>query len=162
MRQKDAASWRTAATPRQKEVLHRLCGRWLVSHGYSLEEALRKSIGCFDDWAAQVDTIRNRHDGRLANFLVRTTSLRFPNTARTVKSMLGMATAPDAVASVWADAIPERRARQRAQAMPPESRSSEEDKVSPDPLESPAEACGASVTVVSRGEDQIPARVSLP
>ena len=31
MRQKDAASWRVAATPRQKEVLHRLCGRWLES-----------------------------------------------------------------------------------------------------------------------------------
>ena len=37
MRQQGAATWRTAATPRQKAILHRLCGRWLESRGYSLE-----------------------------------------------------------------------------------------------------------------------------
>ena len=108
MRQKDAASWRTAATPRQKEVLHRLCGRWLESRGYSLEDALasRSNVSL----ASVRKSLQSEIDMMvgLADFLVRTTSLRFPNTARTVKSMLGMATAPDAVASVWADAIPER------------------------------------------------------
>ena len=108
MRQKDAASWRTAATPRQKEVLHRLCGRWLESRGYSLEDALasRSNVSL----ASVRNSLQSEIDMMvgLADFLVRTTSLRFPNTARTVKSMLGMATAPDAVASVWADAIPER------------------------------------------------------
>ena len=41
MRQKGAASWRTAATPRQIAVLHRMCGRWLAARGYSLEGQAR-------------------------------------------------------------------------------------------------------------------------
>ena len=44
----------------------------------------------------------------LADFLVRTTSLRFPQTARTVKRMLGMPVEAKARATVWADPIPVR------------------------------------------------------
>ena len=42
------------------------------------------------------------------NFLVRTTSLRFPQTARTVKRLLGMPVETNAGATVWADPIPAR------------------------------------------------------
>ncbi len=43
-----------------------------------------------------------------ADFLVRTTSLRFPRTARAVKRMLGMPVEAKARATVWADPIPVR------------------------------------------------------
>ncbi len=43
------------------------------------------------------------------NFQVRTTSLRFPKTARTVKRLLGMPVEAIAGATVWADPIPARR-----------------------------------------------------
>jgi hypothetical protein len=110
MRQEGAASWRTTATPRQSAVLHRLCGRWLESRGYSLEgnssrrwklslEGLRESL------SSEVDVTVG-----YANFLVRTTSLRFPKTARTVKRMLGMPVDASAGATVWADPIPSKSA----------------------------------------------------
>jgi hypothetical protein len=108
MRGKGAASWRTMATPRQSAVLHRLCGRWLVSHGYSLEgkpslkwdfsmKGLRASL------QSEVDVIVG-----YVNFVVRTTSLRFPKTARTMKRVLGMPVEANAGATVWADPIPAR------------------------------------------------------
>ena len=45
-----------------------------------------------------------------ANFLVRTTSLKFPRTARTVKRLLRMPVEPKTGATVWADPIPTRSA----------------------------------------------------
>jgi hypothetical protein len=108
MRGKGAASWRNMATLRQSAVLHRLCGRWLESHGYSLEgkpslkwgfsiKGLRASLQSEVD--VMVGTI---------NFQVRTTSLRFSKTARTVKRLLGMPVEANAGATVWANPIPVR------------------------------------------------------
>ena len=45
-----------------------------------------------------------------ANFVVRTTSLRFPKSARTVKRLLGMPLETSAGATLWAEAIPARSA----------------------------------------------------
>ena len=108
MRGKGAASWRTLATPRQSAILHRLCGRWLKTHGYSLEgkpshkwdlsmTGLRASV------QSEVDVIAG-----YVNFQVRSTSLRFPKTARTLKRLLGMPVETNAGATVWADPIPVR------------------------------------------------------
>ncbi len=110
MRQKGAGSWQTSATPRQIAILHRLCGRWLMAHGYSLEEGIptRKNDlsirGLLEFLHGEVDLLVG-----LANFLVRTTSLRFPRTARTVKRLLGMPVETSAGATVWADPIPARQ-----------------------------------------------------
>jgi hypothetical protein len=108
MREKNAASWRTLATPQQIAILHRLCGRWLESHGYSLEgkPAFKSdlSLNGLRGWFQnEVDVMVG-----FANFLVRTTSLRFPKTARTVKRALRMPVERNAGATVWADAIPAR------------------------------------------------------
>ena len=108
MRQKGAASWRTVATPRQKAILHRLCGRWLESRGYSLEGTPAtkwdlSGTGVRGSLRSELDVMVG-----FADFLVRTTSLRFPHTARTVKRMLGMPVEAKARATVWADPIPVR------------------------------------------------------
>ncbi len=110
MRQHGAASWRTMATPRQSAVLHRLCGRWLESRGYSHEVT---PAGRWDLSGAGVrERLRSEMDILVGfgNFLVRTTSLRFPKAARSVKRMLGMADETTAGATVWADPIPSRSA----------------------------------------------------
>jgi hypothetical protein len=110
MRQKGAASWRRAATPQQIAILHRLCSRWLKSRGYSLEgmPARRWDFtlnGLGNGFRGEVDIMV----GRL-NYLVRTTSVRFPKAASTVKRMLGMPVDAKAGATVWADPIPVRPA----------------------------------------------------
>jgi hypothetical protein len=110
MRQKGAASWQTSATPRQRAILHRLCGRWLKARGYSLDGNPPRRVDL------SVRGVRERLQGEvdlmigLLNFLVRTTSLRFPKTARFVKRILGMPVETNAGATVWADPIPARSA----------------------------------------------------
>ena len=108
MRGKGAASWRTLATPQQSAILHRLCGRWLKSHGYAVEG--RRSL----KWDLSMKGLRTSLQSEVdvivgyINFLVRTTSLRFPKIARTVKRLLGMPVETNSVATVWADPIPVR------------------------------------------------------
>jgi hypothetical protein len=114
MRQKGAASWRTAATPQQVAILRRLCGRWLDARGYS-QEGMRRRRWDFTRNGLR-DAFRDEIDimvGRL-NYLVRTTSVRFPKTASTVKRMLGMSVETKAGATVWADPIPTRPATNAA------------------------------------------------
>jgi hypothetical protein len=109
MRQKGAASWRGAATRQQIAILNRLCGRWLKERGYSLE-GMRTWRWSLLKPSVLREAIRGEVDmmvGRL-NYLVRTTSLRFPKTARAVKRMLGIPAETNAGATVWADPIPER------------------------------------------------------
>jgi hypothetical protein len=110
MRQKGAESWRQAATAQQIDIMHRLCGRWLKARGYSFIgmparrwEFTRK--GLREAFQGEVDIML----GRL-NYLVRTTSVRFPKTASAVKRLLGMPVETKARATVWADAIPTRPA----------------------------------------------------
>jgi hypothetical protein len=110
MRQKGAPSWRTTATPRQIAVLRRLCGRWLAARGYSLDgqPARRRDLlkgGLRESLRSEMDVAVG-----FVNFLVRTTSLRFPKTARTVKRLLRMPVETNAGATVWADPIPTRSA----------------------------------------------------
>jgi hypothetical protein len=114
MRQKGATSWRTTATPQQIAILHRLCGRWLKARGYSLD-GMRTRRWDFRANGLQ-DAIRGEVDimvGRL-NYLVRTTSVRFPKTATAVKRKLGMPVDSKAGATIWADPIPTRPAANAA------------------------------------------------
>jgi Sulfotransferase domain len=106
MRQKGAASWRTAATERQIAILHRLCGWWLESRNYSLEGM--STIGRGSSSGGLRERFRSEMDvaAGLANFLVRTTSLRFPKTARALKRMLGKSAESSGGATVWSDAVP--------------------------------------------------------
>jgi hypothetical protein len=109
MRKKGAASWRTMATSQQIAILHRLSGRWLTERHYSLEGMRRRRKvftpdGLRDAFRGEIDIMV----GRL-NYLVRTTSNRFPKTANTVKRILGMPV-HNAGATVWADPIPARSA----------------------------------------------------
>jgi hypothetical protein len=109
MRQRGAGSWQTSATPRQIASLHRLCGRWLKSHGYSLEGGPARK------WALSIRALQELLQAEvdllvgLANFLIRSISLRFPNTARGAKQLLGLSTETSAGATVWADPIPTRQ-----------------------------------------------------
>jgi hypothetical protein len=110
MRQKGAASWRTMATPRQVAVLHRLCGRWLAARGYSLEGPPARrwdllKVGLRESLRSEMDVAVG-----FVNFLVRTTSLRYPRAARTVKRLLRMPVETKTGATVWADPIPTRSA----------------------------------------------------
>jgi hypothetical protein len=109
MRQRGAASWRTAATPQQIALLHRVCGPWLKKRGYSCEVAppRRWSVSLHD----LRDAIRGEVDILLGsfNYLVRILSVRFPNAAQTVKRLLGMPVEATVGATVWADPIPDRR-----------------------------------------------------
>jgi hypothetical protein len=108
MRQKGAGSWQTSATPRQTAILHRLCGRWLKARGYSLEGMPARRV------TLSIHGIRELLQGEvdlmvgLLNYVVRTTSLRFPKTARTAKWLLGAPIETSAGATVWADPIPTR------------------------------------------------------
>jgi Sulfotransferase domain len=114
MRQKGAASWRSTATPQQIAILRRLCGRWLQARGYSLEGMRGRP------WVFTLNGLRNAFRGEIdimvgrLNYLVRTTSVRFPKTASTVKRMLGMSVETKAGATVWADPIPTRPATNAA------------------------------------------------
>ncbi len=111
MRQKGAASWRTTATPRQIAVLHRMCGRWLESRGYSLEghSARRWNLLTRGDLRESLWSELDVAVG-IVNFLVRSTTLRFPKAARTVKRLLRMPVETKTGATVWADPIPTRSA----------------------------------------------------
>jgi len=109
MRQKSAGSWRTMATPQQIAILHRLCGRWLMKRGYSMDGVPRR--GRSVSLSGLRVAIRGEVDilvGRL-NFLVRALSVRFPKTAQAVKRMLGMPIESSAGATVWADPVADKK-----------------------------------------------------
>jgi hypothetical protein len=106
MRQGQSGSWRSSATPSQRAMLNRLCGRWLKARGYSVDpiESPRKELSL----RALRERIRgeaNLWTGRAA-FLIRARSQRFPATARTIKRLLGMPTGTAVGATAWADAVP--------------------------------------------------------
>ncbi len=105
------SSWFDEATPQQRRVLQRLCGRWLQSRNYALRPAGTNPGDLDDPFPNARDVFRmeaNLMIGRL-NFLVRTASQRFPHLADAVKRMLRIPTPPQVGATVWSDAKPESR-----------------------------------------------------
>ncbi|WP_435020631.1 sulfotransferase domain-containing protein [Tundrisphaera sp. TA3] len=84
LREGRVGDWRGRATPRERAVLDRICGRWLMAHGYEPDDTAG---------LAGVGPAGAIARGALACRL-RTLSLRYPRTARVAKRILGIA--PDA------------------------------------------------------------------
>jgi hypothetical protein len=103
IRQGETRSWRTLTNPRQRKVLDHLCGRWLEARGFSPDppEACKAKVSLRALVGIQVDLMAAR-----VTFLVRSTSQRFPQTARVIKRMLGLPDAAQVGATAWADAAP--------------------------------------------------------
>jgi hypothetical protein len=106
MRQRGTGSWRTSATPNERATLHRLCGRWLKARGYSVDPAPAR------EFSLSPRRLRELARGQIAllagrlNVLLRSTSQRFPATARAVKHLLGIPEHAGAGATVWSDPAP--------------------------------------------------------
>jgi hypothetical protein len=105
LRSGNSGSWRATATPGQRKILERLCGRWLEAHGYPLEPIARPrtilSTQSIRDWArAQADIGTGRW-----TMVIRTTTDRFPATARAVKRLLGLPVQTSAGATTWSDPV---------------------------------------------------------
>jgi hypothetical protein len=85
--------------------LHRLCERWLRARGYQLEPkpapvAPYTPRHLSERVRSEVDIIV----GRLA-FLLRSSTQRFPGTARAVKHLLGIPFETKAGAMAWSDPV---------------------------------------------------------
>ncbi len=95
--------WRSQATGHHEAILDRLCGRWLIDHGYE-----RRSRGGWvraSGRARRSVSIRSIVDltvGR-SNHAIRTMSLSFPLAARRLKHLLGIPADEPAGAIAWAD-----------------------------------------------------------
>jgi Sulfotransferase domain len=100
-----SGSWFAEATPRQRVILEKLCGRWLKSHDYpSLPEGtapdayepLRLASG--EKLRLELDIVAG-----WLSYRVRATSQRFPRLAATIKRWLGIADSSQAGAIVWSE-----------------------------------------------------------
>ncbi len=95
--------WRSEATDEHVAILDRLCGRWLIDHGY--ETPSRGGSVLASGRARRRVSIRGRVDlvvGR-SNHAIRSMSLRFPPVARWLKRLLGIPTDEPTGAIAWAD-----------------------------------------------------------
>jgi hypothetical protein len=110
IRQGDSRSWHVLANPRQRMVLHRLCGRWLKARGYASDPntTVKADLSVRDRVSVEVDLMVGR-----ATFVVRAMSQRFPGMARSIKRILGLPVDTQAGATAWADATPSHPRAQR-------------------------------------------------
>jgi hypothetical protein len=103
IRPSSSRCWRALATAPQKELLDRLCGRWLEARGYAVEadspRILKSTLG--ERARCEIDLLAAR-----ANYLARCSSQRFPRTSRLVKRTLGMHIEALSGATAWADGLP--------------------------------------------------------
>lgn len=97
------ACWQSEATVEHEAILNRLCGRWLVEHGY--HRAPRGGWWSSFRAARPRISMQARIDLTVGwlNFIVRNLSLRFPVIARSVKWLLGMATDEPKGATAWGE-----------------------------------------------------------
>ncbi len=104
-----SGSWYAEATPRQRLILRRLCGRWLKERNYPLIPAGSDSGVARDTSISLRDRFQIEADLLVGwlNYQVRTASQRFPRLALAVKRMLGIPTPPQAGATVFSDSKPE-------------------------------------------------------
>lgn len=92
MREGRVGDWRERATPRQRAVLARLCGRWLEAHGYEPDDPLAIADALKAGSGRSSTSLRwelAMARGALACTL-RCLSLRHPELARTIKPLLGI------------------------------------------------------------------------
>jgi hypothetical protein len=100
-----SGSWIAHATPRQRVILARLCGRWLQARGYPLHPAGAEAGATAESHCGWRDALRIEADlavGRL-NYLARAASLRYPRLARMARRLLGSPTEGQAGATVWSE-----------------------------------------------------------
>ncbi len=96
-----ASTWRSAATPRQRAVLDRLCGHWLEQNGYPPDATL--AVDRARSSLTLAGALRDRADilvGR-RTFAVREASQSLPGISRFLKRTLGIPL--EAGAMAWAD-----------------------------------------------------------
>jgi Sulfotransferase domain len=106
MRQGKAASWLASATEIERVILDRLCGRWLVAHGYPPDRGLEESRAARA--RSSRETVRATAlvlAGR-RTFMIRSASGRWPGVARALKRVLGLPAEGHAGATAWADPTP--------------------------------------------------------
>jgi hypothetical protein len=105
------SSWFVEATPRQRRVLQRLCGRWLRSRDYALRPAGSESATVADPRLNVRDLVRIEADFLVGwlNYQVRSASQRFPRLAVAVKRMLGIRAPTQVGATVWSESRAESR-----------------------------------------------------
>lgn len=87
LREGRPGNWREQATPRQREVLSRLCDRWLVDHGYEADTLAKGA-----EKSRPADALRREAElaRAWAVCTLRCASLRHPRSARLIKRMLGI------------------------------------------------------------------------
>src|SRR5262249_47015243 len=105
LRSGGTGSWITQATPAQRVVLDRLCGRWLQARGYSLRPTGAESGPARIGWR---ESLRIEADLVICsfNYLVRALSQRFPQLARMAQRWLGIRSEGPAGATVWSETRP--------------------------------------------------------
>jgi Sulfotransferase domain len=87
LREGRPGKWRTHATPEQRAVLARLCDAWLIAHDYEADtlEGVEVPGRLRDSLRREVELAR-----AWSSCALRCASLRFPETARMVKPLLGI------------------------------------------------------------------------
>jgi hypothetical protein len=106
MRSGTALSWRSSATPRQLQILERLCGPWLETRGYPRERVpARSATFAFTRIGERANLDVDIWKGRAA-MLVRNTADRFPEAARAAKRLLGLPADAPVGATAWSDPVP--------------------------------------------------------
>jgi hypothetical protein len=92
MREGRVGDWRERATPSERVMLARICGRWLDSHGYEADDPEEIERAMEAELTPPVRRIRREvamARGSLACRL-RCLSLRYPRLARSIKPLLGI------------------------------------------------------------------------
>jgi len=108
------AYWRSEATDEHEAILDRLCGRWLIDHGYERRPRGRSILASRRE--VRHVPIRGKIGltiGR-SNQLIRCMSLRFPLAARSLKRLLRMPIDRTTGAVAWADQEAPNRVRVRS------------------------------------------------
>ncbi|WP_435009002.1 sulfotransferase domain-containing protein [Tundrisphaera lichenicola] len=93
MREGRVGDWRERATPHERAVLARTCGRWLVDHGYEPDDPGAIALARSGEPGGVLNALRRElamARGAVACRL-RCLSLRHPRLARSVKPLLGIA-----------------------------------------------------------------------
>ncbi len=95
--------WEAEATAEQAAILGRLCGRWLIDHGYERSSG-RGGRSSFGRRRPRI-SMRARVNLGIGwlNYVVRNVSLRFPATADLIKRLLGMSADQPQGAKAWAE-----------------------------------------------------------
>jgi hypothetical protein len=109
-----SGSWLAQSSPRQRFILRRLCGRWLMSRDYPLVTDGAGPEAMAADPPAIVERLRAELDmlrGRLS-LPVRAASRRFPRTAAAAKRALGIKEASNGRATAWSASTPRDAASQ--------------------------------------------------